>query len=175
MRRARLLARRRLWGEGDDASCDCAEGATKARLAKTISTSAAPNLVRTQPTVRTTTVATPATAAPLRLRRSELRPLALRASPEDFIAYDVSPEGGVVVGANTNTLAYKYVGGEDVFLGFLIGDNASAAYGASADGESPSWEPAGPTLYDTSRAVRWDGPDVTLWKKLKDTLCKATE
>ena len=81
--------------------------------------------------------------------------------PETFIPHDISPDGSVVVGADKNTLAHKYVDGKAIYLGFLIGDNASAAYAASTEGKVIVGASGTNFLFGTSRAVRWDGPDVT--------------
>lgn len=95
--------------------------------------------------------------------------------PETFIPRDISPDGSVVVGADKNTLAHKYVDGKAIYLGFLIGDNASAAYAASSEGKVIVGASGTNFLFDTSKAVRWDGPDITALEVAEGyTNCTAT-
>jgi uncharacterized membrane protein len=95
--------------------------------------------------------------------------------PETFIPSDISPDGAVVVGASNNGIAYKYVGGEAIYLGLLIGDGASVANGASADGKVIVGASRTDFNVVDSTAVRWDGFDIIPLRAAEGfTQCTAT-
>lgn len=163
-------------GEGDSASCDCAgtgyEGQTCDENIDECE--ATPCANATQCTDNPGSYSCDCGSAP-NYTGANCDLLRFEVLPETFIPRDISPDGSVVVGADKNTIARKYVDGEDIYLGYLIGDNASAANGASANGKVIVGASGTNFLYDTSTAVRWDGPNVTALPAAEGyTNCTAT-